>query len=553
MNSTLAMDTVFDYMSYSNGIFDNALFLLEKISDETFWSALMGERATHLMKRYFGNDVVFLGFIVYLAPIVSSYIHNIWFLFIIWLKERLYVTIEVKQDESTFEAIQNYVSSNSYDSQYLRSMEAKSVDDDELINNTDPNDPLYFNQGPLLFPRIELYPLVNTRQSVIYKGYKIWFTLTKESKDRDGSRPAGLENLLELVGRTPVLHITMRAQKIDLLRQFLQEWVEIHHKKKNGKLLIYKCVPSRYDGNEWRQVGAKELRTFDSVILKQGQKECLLSDIQKFRHRERWYAQRGIPYRRGYLLYGPPGTGKTSLVQSIASKINMNVAIISLSGSLTDDSFNVLISEVPRNSILVMEDIDHCTIADPSNDSGNSSESRSKNSRITMSGLLNALDGVTAQEGSMVFMTCNNLSAIQPALLRPGRIDLKMELGYCDKPQVRDMFWRFMDLGSEIGLDEKDILKRRSMLNDIVEVFCDMIPDEYATPAELQNFFIMNMDGYDEEKNYDYLIRAVPGLIKSIQLDREQALSHKNKGKVEKITEVTSTTADVTTEASFPA
>ncbi|OAC99011.1 hypothetical protein MUCCIDRAFT_41926, partial [Mucor lusitanicus CBS 277.49] len=236
----------------------------------------------------------------------------------------------------------------------------------------------------------------------------------------------------------PCIQITMRGQDMNLLKSYVQEWIDTHFEKESGKLTIYKCQPTRYEGFDWKTVGSKELRSFESVILKDGQKEHILKDIQTFRRREHWYSIRGIPYRRGYLLYGPPGTGKTSLVQSVASKVNMNVAIISLSGSMDDEQFNVLLQEVPRNSILVMEDIDHCVIKDPN------SENDTSNAKISMSGLLNALDGVVAQEGSMVFMTCNNVSRIQPALLRPGRIDMKMELGYADKTQINKMFWRFM-------------------------------------------------------------------------------------------------------------
>lgn len=282
-------------------------------------------------------------------------------------------------------------------------------------------------------------------------------------------------------------------------------------------------------------MGSKELRSFESVILKAGQKERILKDIQTFRRRERWYTNRGIPYRRGYLLYGPPGTGKTSLVQSVASKVNMNVAIVSLSGSMDDEKFNVLMQEIPRNSILIMEDIDHCVIKDPSSDETNIS------SKITMSSLLNALDGVVAQEGSMVFMTCNDISRIQPALLRPGRIDMKMELGYADKEQIRKMFWRFLydedEDNTRILDDETEKKGPPEKLVALADAFTDMIPDLTVTPAELQNFFIMNvMDKEEDEReqqDYSYLLDAVPAFLETVKKDRQQALEYKESRNVD--------------------
>jgi SpoVK/Ycf46/Vps4 family AAA+-type ATPase len=287
-------------------------------------------------------------------------------------------------------------------------------------------------------------------------------------------------------------------------------------------------------------VGTKELRALSSVILKDGQKEKILHDIQTFRRRDRWYASRGIPYRRGYLLFGPPGTGKTSLVQSIASKVNMNVAIISLSGNMDDENFNVMLQEVPRNSILVMEDIDHCIIKDPS------SSKTEGTSKITMSGLLNALDGVVAQEGTMIFMTCNDVNKIQPALLRPGRIDMKMELGYADKSQISQMFWRFIgpdeeelakmrknsivsDHPLEINEQQADFEASRKELEELERKFTDAIPDLTVTPAELQNFFIMNtMNQEENDMDYSFVLDGIPEFLESVQRDREQALMHKN-------------------------
>ena len=85
----------------------------------------------------------------------------------------------------------------------------------------------------------------------------------------------------------------------------------------------------------------------------------LCNDILKFKASEKWYRDRGIPYRRGYLLYGPPGTGKTSFTQAVAGALKLNICYINLSsGNLDDDDLNNMLTRAPANSIILLEDID---------------------------------------------------------------------------------------------------------------------------------------------------------------------------------------------------
>lgn len=455
----------------------------------------------------------------------------------------MYVTIQISKDESGYEAIQQFIASKTTQIHKLRDVEGRCIHDE---NNDDM-------QGPSPPPKLKLFPLDETENKITYKGYTLWVAKKKngavKSQASEYSYHNNIKDLLGMMNTNPCIQITMRGQDMTRLKAFIQEWIDTHFEKEYGKLTIYKCMPTRYEGFEWRSLASKELRPFDSVILKEGQKDLILKDIQTFRRREHWYSIRGIPYRRGYLLYGPPGTGKTSLVQSIASKVNMNVAIISLSGNMDDENFNVLLQEVPRNSILVMEDIDHCIIKDPN------SEKDSSSAKISMSGLLNALDGVIAQEGSMVFMTCNDVNRIQPALLRPGRIDMKMELGYADKIQINKMFWRFMGEDDiveedEENKDEKKNVAHTEKLNTLAEQFTDLIPNLEVTPAELQNFFIMNMMDHEEtlqvedgkEPDYGYLLEAVPEFLATVKRDRDQAEEHKANSAAAKSTVVVTTT-----------
>ena len=182
----------------------------------------------------------------------------------------------------------------------------------------------------------------------------------------------------------------------------------------------------------------------------------------------------GIPHRRGYLLYGAPGAGKTSLIHSIAGELNLDVYILSLTRMGMDDStLNSVIAELPDKCIVLVEDIDAAfhkgikrDIVDPEKQNQEGQEgqgqtqqekdnSDSITSRITLSGLLNALDGIGAQEGRILFATTNDYKALDPALCRPGRLDLHVEFKLASKYQCRELFRRFY-LPSSGDKDEVD-------------------------------------------------------------------------------------------------
>lgn len=99
---------------------------------------------------------------------------------------------------------------------------------------------------------------------------------------------------------------------------------------------------------------------------------------------------KGVPYRRGYLLYGPPGTGKTSFVQAISAKLNLNICYLNLSGGrMDDDILNTLLNNAPLKSIILLEDVDAVFVERES-----VLENQHHHRGVSFSGLLNALDGV---------------------------------------------------------------------------------------------------------------------------------------------------------------
>jgi mitochondrial chaperone BCS1 len=167
----------------------------------------------------------------------------------------------------------------------------------------------------------------------------------------------------------------------------------------------------------------------------------LFSDLDRFLNSRDIYRQRGIPWRRGYLLYGPPGTGKSSLIQAIASYYDRQLVSLSLT-DMNDSSLLRAWSEITATSVIALEDIDSVF------------NGRQPLGDLSFSALLNTLDGAGAVEGSISILTTNHRDRLDPALIRPGRCDLEVKLGYLTAESCIKMFECFFpdsELGEIVG------------------------------------------------------------------------------------------------------
>ena len=228
------------------------------------------------------------------------------------------------------------------------------------------------------------------------------------------------------------IHLGALLASRRLMEDLLQSVARHAGERRANRLMLYNV--DTWSDN-WRLSDSKPRRSLDSVVLEAGVAKRLHDDIHEFFSRREWYGRMGVPWRRGYLLYGPPGTGKTSVAYALAGELHLKLCAMSLSNAkLTDAMLANQLQTTPPRSLILIEDIDAFF---------NAREKQDTRITISFSGLLNALDGVGAQEGRIIVLTTNHRERLDAALIRPGRIDVEIELGNADATQLQGMLLRF--------------------------------------------------------------------------------------------------------------
>ncbi|KAI0043992.1 hypothetical protein FA95DRAFT_1562747 [Auriscalpium vulgare] len=301
-----------------------------------------------------------------------------------------------------------------------------------------------------------------------YKG--AWMQVKRERETRS----------MQLMSGTPWETVTLTTLSRDraLFGTLLADARDLALRGQEGKLVVHTAW-----GTEWKPFGQpRRKRPLHSVVLEAGVGEKIEEDARAFLARRQWYADRGIPYRRGYLLHGPPGSGKSSFIQALAGSLSYDICLLNLSErGLTDDKLNYLLSNAPERSFILIEDVDAAF-----NKRVQTSEDGYQSS-VTFSGFLNALDGVASGEERIIFLTTNHLDKLDPALIRPGRVDLAALIDDASPEQAKKLFTNFYG-GDDVGVDELQRLGNR--LEKIVGD--GRAAGRRVSMAALQGLFIRN-------------------------------------------------------------
>ncbi|KAI9844013.1 MAG: hypothetical protein M1837_005948 [Sclerophora amabilis] len=251
-----------------------------------------------------------------------------------------------------------------------------------------------------------------------------------------------------------------------------------------GKTVVYTSW-----GTEWRPFGQpRRKRPLESVILDEGVKEKIMDDVRDFLQSGQWYYDRGIPYRRGYLLHGTPGSGKSSFIQALAGSLDYDISLLNLSErGLTDDRLNHLLTNVPARTIVLLEDVD----AAFSNRRTQTDADGYQGANVTFSGLLNALDGVASAEERIIFLTTNHVERLDEALVRPGRVDMTVRLGEASTWQIGQLWDRFYGDVDTDGEGKRVFLDRLEELG-MIGSGATQAATSKTSAAALQGLFLYN-------------------------------------------------------------
>lgn len=339
-----------------------------------------------------------------------------------WIKYQFIIDVDIPDRDEAFQWINAWLAEHPYGQRWARNLtvSTKRPEDDEPCGLTYQGGPAPRNSRPI----ITFSPSVG-RHWFFYKGRIV--TLYRERKDGSGEK--GLEAMMG-IRESFTIRVFTRNRKI--VQEILEDARELAHPSGEQRIAI--LAAGNYGGG-WNTRSTRRPRAIESIVLKDGVMETLVARCGKFLTSEQWYLDRGIPWRMGVLLKGPPGSGKSSAVVGLASHLGLDIAILSLSGSHSGDvEVNNLMASVPKKAVVLIEDID-CVF--------DSREKNKNDNKLTFSGLLNAIDGVAAGEGRILFMTTNHPEKLDPALIRPGRVDLRLEIGWPDQDQVGRIFLRF--------------------------------------------------------------------------------------------------------------
>ncbi|RYP69630.1 hypothetical protein DL771_005994 [Monosporascus sp. 5C6A] len=268
---------------------------------------------------------------------------------------------------------------------------------------------------------------------------------------------------------------------IDVCREFADQQTQFF-------VIIYSR--DRY-GLSWQPKYRKPIRRLETVHFDDDVKQDLIVDIKQYLDpkTQRLYQSRSMPYRRGYLFYGPPGTGKTSLTTALAGEFGLDLYEMKIPSVASDAELEQIFQEIPPQCIVLLEDIDAVWVDRSFNPVDIRSNGTSDKSTCTLSGLLNVLDGVGSQEGRIVIMTSNKPELLDAALVRPGRVDMKVFLGNISQKSAEQMFVRMF--APELSVDS--ILDIRHV-QELASQFAKQIPEDTFTPSQLQGFFQLHLN-----------------------------------------------------------
>ncbi|CAF2135619.1 unnamed protein product [Brassica napus] len=286
----------------------------------------------------------------------------------------------------------------------------------------------------------------------VYQGVHVWWELVTTGTDHDGDRTHKLtfhRRGLEIVTGSYINYVVEEGISIEATTKKMKLFT-------NNPSLNWDTTSKK---SLWRRIDFEHPASFQTLAMDPWKKEEVLSDLEAFRNGKEYYKKIGKAWKRGYLLYGPPGTGKTTMIAAIANHLNYNIYDLELTAIKSNSELRKLLTATSSKSIIVIEDID-CSLdlttgerkrdGDDLSSKKDSEKKEQSESRVTLSGLLNFIDGIWSACGQerIIIFTTNHMEKLDPALIRRGRMDMHIELSYCSFEAFKVLAKNYLDVDS---------------------------------------------------------------------------------------------------------
>jgi chaperone BCS1 len=407
-----------------------------------------------IVEKLFANPIFSGGALLSIAGFFWYFVDWAWSIGQRLFRERYFTSLELTNENMTYRWVVDHINKNS-------KWETRNLSVESTLDE---------NETGVSSLKHKFIPGLGNHY-FYYKNRLVYFERTRDKRnvmvlDERGS---------SLSKRMETVTLSTYGGSIEFWRQFLDDASKECLDAMDKGLTIH---TNRSD--YWEESGSpRRKRAMETVILADGVSESLHDDVKSFLTCASWYHDRGIPYRRGYLLYGPPGTGKSSFIAALASHFGYGIAMLSLTNKfLSDSDLNYLLNNAPTKCFIILEDID---AAFKNREKVENEENKNTvDSSITLSGLLNAIDGIASSEERILFMTTNYKEHLDSAIIRPGRIDFQVYLGHCKPEMIKRMFKRFYENVSE------------ELINKFYEATSKF--EKTFSPAELQKHLILYKD-----------------------------------------------------------
>jgi hypothetical protein len=279
--------------------------------------------------------------------------------------------------------------------------------------------------GETIEPEVRLRYDGSRTQTLKIDGHKVVVMVEREDISGRSNLPENWRQLLERITFT-----ASSADGRDAVVAMLEGLVASKHGGPKQPALF---IPQRW-GEGWTRRGDLPARTLDSVVLREGQLERLVDDLADFLGSEDDYNRTSQPWHRGYLFHGAPGTGKTSVARALANHFGLPTYYLPLGDIDKDTDLMSFVGQIEPRSVLLIEDVDVFHAA---------TERGEEKDKVSVAGMLNALDGVYTPHGLVTMLTTNVRDRLDEALVRAGRVDVDEEFDVLDLEQAKRLAERF--------------------------------------------------------------------------------------------------------------